>query len=894
LPNVLDFVAAFWACLLVGAVPMPFGSAVHSRQRLTLLGERLAALGRPILLVEDDFNTQGLPDHVWLGACLQRLSALEAFPPDEAATPVTASGILVPTSGSTGRLQLAWLSPRALLHRYLTRRLRPASYSRVAISPFPNDGVSGLGAAFLGYRDWVQLPPGALAAQPLTLLDAIERCRGETLLLSTSMALQIMAVARGSDRQWDLGCLRSLLVGAEPVVAVVMRELADLLAVHGAGQCRIWAGYGATETGTLVEGADPTAWTDRDRGLLGRPLPGVGLRIIGETGETLREGEEGEIEVLCREKLFTGYWGEPGTPGLTGDGWWPTGDLGCLRDEQLLVRGRKKEVFIAHGRKFALADIDVSLQQALGAGVRVLSCVLAGDAGTPEQLAVAYAPLTADAAPEGITATIQATLARGFGLRAGRIQPLDLDRLPLTVAGKPQRTELVRLLLAARPLTSTHPEAVPVAEDALAAVDAIWREILGDEAVRQPAASFFELGGESLQSALLFSLIQERLGQILPMDVFFAEPTLHRLRQWAAAAPPSPAPADSEDAAPEERPWPLPRELHQGLLSYLETWEGVRPTRDRLVVGLNVTGIRPPLFWCFQEAREFSQLARHLGPEQPLYGFRSGHLLIDYAEDTLQGLALRYLHEILEVCPKGPVFLGGNCQGGVIALAIAQHLVRRHRQASMLILMEWSFPLQAYAGPVLLLHGRESNQGNPFLCHRDPAVGWRRYFHGYSVGEIPGQHGEFFNDGNVEVLAQRLCEQFSLAETQAIWRIPGGDYPATLEATRKGIPARLRSGEQWQVEIVIGNRAEYAWSSVASGVWLGNYWMNTKNAIVVRIDGRTECPELRPGETVTLPLTITAPAKAGEYRLVVDLVEEGSHWLDPWRRSALVRAVEVG
>jgi len=75
---------------------------------------------------------------------------------------------------------------------------------------------------------------------------------------------------------------------------------------------------------------------------------------------------------------------------------------------------------------------------------------------------------------------------------------------------------------------------------------------------------------------------------------------------------------------------------------------------------------------------------------------------------------------------------------------------------------------------------------------------------------------------------------------------------------------------------------------------LGNYWMNTKNAIVVRIDGRTECPELRPGETVTLPLTITAPAKAGEYRLVVDLVEEGSHWLDPWRRSALVRAVEVG
>ena len=71
------------------------------------------------------------------------------------------------------------------------------------------------------------------------------------------------------------------------------------------------------------------------------------------------------------------------------------------------------------------------------------------------------------------------------------------------------------------------------------------------------------------------------------------------------------------------------------------------------------------------------------------------------------------------------------------------------------------------------------------------------------------------------------------------------------------------------MEVVIGNRAEYAWSSAASAVWLGNYWMNTKNTIVVRIDGRTECPELRPGETVTLPLTITAPAKTGSYRLLV-------------------------
>ncbi len=69
--------------------------------------------------------------------------------------------------------------------------------------------------------------------------------------------------------------------------------------------------------------------------------------------------------------------------------------------------------------------------------------------------------------------------------------------------------------------------------------------------------------------------------------------------------------------------------------------------------------------------------------------------------------------------------------------------------------------------------------------------------------------------------------------------------------------------------------------------------MNAEDAIVTPLDGRTECPELRPGESVTLPLTITAPSQPGLYRVVVDLVEEGSHWLDPWRRSARVMAVEV-
>lgn len=758
-----------------------------------------------------------------------------------------------------------------------------------AVSPFPNDGVSGVGAAFLGYRDWVQVQPEAVATQPLAILDAVEHCRGNYLFLSNSMALQVLAATRAAPRAWDLASLRSVLVGAEPVVAEVMRELAAFLAGHGAESCRIWAGYGTTETGALVAGADPTAWTESDRGLLGKPLPGVSLRIVDASGGILNEGVEGEIEVSCPDKLFTGYWGEPGQIELTADGWWRTGDLGCLREDRLLVRGRSKEVFIHQGRKLALADIDVHLQEALGAEVRVIAVVLPEADGVLERLAVALAPLRAGAAPTDAATTIQATLARHCGARAAWIETLDLDQLPLTETGKPRRADLVQRLADASARAATVP--TPPRRSPTS-VEAIWRELLGDEAVRHPRATFFELGGESLQAALLFSLIQERLGRTLPVEAFFADPTLDWLRQWASSASPSPPQKDREGAAPPgERPWPLPRELHQDLLKYLENLQGVRSNPDQLVVGLNVGGRKPPLFWCGSNIkRDLPLLAKGLGVEQPLYGFRSLNALVDCTEDTMQQVALRYLHEIMDVYPSGPLFLGGYCQGAPIMLAVAQHLLRRQRLVPLLVLLEWACPLQSYEGPVLFLYGRDSMPGNPFLRHPIPDQGLQRYFRHYWLEEIPGEHHPHHD--SPEIFCERLSRYLERASSQSAWRIPRDNYPATLTASH--LPARVKMDEQRRVDILVQNRADYAWSSEASGVWLGNYWMNAKGkGILTHADGRTECPELRPGESVTLPLTITAPSQPGLYRLVVDLVEEGSYWLDPWRRSALVKKVEV-
>jgi hypothetical protein len=393
-----------------------------------------------------------------------------------------------------------------------------------------------------------------------------------------------------------------------------------------------------------------------------------------------------------------------------------------------------------------------------------------------------------------------------------------------------------------------------------------------------------------LCSVRLLTEVELRFGRSVPLADFFAAPTLARLQQLVddTGSPPTAGAAPSDAI-----PWPLPPELHHRLNSYFATWDGERPTRDRLVAGLNTAGARPPLFWVFQDAVEFRRLAAHLGPEQPLYALRSGHLIISSTdEDAIQTLALRYASEIIEARPAGPLFLGGNCQGGIIALAAAQHLLRRGRHVPLLVLMEWGFPLQPYPGPVLLLYGHDSAQANPHKRHRHPQLAWRRVFADYAVAEIRGAHGTFFDEGNVEILAATLGRHLREAASRVPRLLPMLARRAELAAN--DLPVRMRMGERRWVDVRVRNSSPVAWDAwERSGLALGNYWMDPAGAIVERVDGRAALPALGPGGEVRVRLSVTAPAVAGTLLLIIDVVEEGNTWFDLERASALRSTVTI-
>ena len=85
--------------------------------------------------------------------------------------------------------------------------------------------------------------------------------------------------------------------------------------------------YGMSETGMLI--SNPLHG-ERRVGSVGRPLPGVAVRIVQpETEEPLPDGHIGEVQVRG-DNIFKGYWRQPEktAAAFTPDGWFRTGDVG--------------------------------------------------------------------------------------------------------------------------------------------------------------------------------------------------------------------------------------------------------------------------------------------------------------------------------------------------------------------------------------------------------------------------------------------------------------------------------------------------------------------------------------------------------------------------------------
>ncbi len=268
-------------------------------------------------------------------------------PPD----PETLAVVLY-TSGSSGRPRGAMLTHRALLaniEQVASLEHAPMAPDDVGLGLLPMFHVYGLNAvlgqaARQGAR--VVLVDGF---DPVGLLDLI----GAEGITNLPLAPPVIAAWAGrSDLREKLAGVRTVLSGASSLDADLSATFTESSGLF------VEEGYGLTETAPVVA---VTLASHRERteppkpGSVGRPLPGVEVRIIeagltpaDATGDDTVSGDPAQIWVRGAN-LFSGYWPD-GVDGPDADGWYATGDIGLVdEDGDLMIVDRLRELVIVSG-----------------------------------------------------------------------------------------------------------------------------------------------------------------------------------------------------------------------------------------------------------------------------------------------------------------------------------------------------------------------------------------------------------------------------------------------------------------------------------------------------------------------------------------------------------------
>ena len=126
--------------------------------------------------------------------------------------------------------------------------------------------------------------------------------------------------------------------------------------------------YGMSETTMLTSNPCRAEDGERRGGTVGRPLPGVGLRVHGDKGQPLPAGEIGAIEV-SGPNVFKGYWRMPEKTAdeFTTDLWFRTGDVGFVdADGYVTIVGRSKDLVISGGYNVYPAEVEGVINEMAG------------------------------------------------------------------------------------------------------------------------------------------------------------------------------------------------------------------------------------------------------------------------------------------------------------------------------------------------------------------------------------------------------------------------------------------------------------------------------------------------------------------------------------------------
>ena len=280
------------------------------------------------------------------------------------------------------------------------------------------------------------------------------------------LATRALRRAAKDGEDLDLTSLRVVLNGAEPIDPRTVEDFLDAGAPFGMPSGSAFPAFGMAEVaiagtfpppgrGLVVDTvdrrvleteryaapADPSAEQARGFALLGRPVPGLEIRIVDpQDGRELREREVGELEIRGTS-VCEGYYARPELNAeLFHDGWLRTGDLGYLVDGELVLCGRIKDVIIVAGRNVFPEDIERACNDL--AGIRAGNVIAFGvetTKGKEGVVVVAEARPADDGEVSPLRGEVHERVRAVAGVPAKDVVLVAPGTLPKTSSGKLQR-----------------------------------------------------------------------------------------------------------------------------------------------------------------------------------------------------------------------------------------------------------------------------------------------------------------------------------------------------------------------------------------------------------------------------------------------------------------------
>jgi acyl-CoA synthetase (AMP-forming)/AMP-acid ligase II/alkylation response protein AidB-like acyl-CoA dehydrogenase/acyl carrier protein len=503
-PAGLEFIVAFFACLRAGVIAVP-ATLSHRRRGSRRLPGLLADAEPALVLTESG----------WLGAvanclefanggcgslCTDRIDALQgaALPAIDPA----AIAFLQYTSGSTGQPKGVEVSHANIAANVEAIRAAFGFHAHTVMASwlplFHDMGLVGgvLAPALVGFR-CVLMAPATFLKHPARWLEAISHYRA-TCAGAPDFGWDYCArrVTREQKEGLDLSSLAVAYNGAEPVRAATLRAFKVGFAGCGFDPAAQFPCYGMAEATLLVTGgprgrsprvctisksrleanqvheAAPGSADAREVVSCGPPAANTTVLVVDpDSGIALAPHRVGEVWV-AGPGVARGYWRRHGESGTVfgarlaagaqqGEAaFLRTGDLGFLRDGELFITGRLKDLVIVNGRNIYPQDIEEVIVRAIDFIEPNGCAVFALEEDGRERLAVvaeANRSLVRTTAQGGTGAErlaqldtlvqqVRAEVGRQFGVAVGQVVFVRPGTFPRTTSGKVQRARCRNLL----------------------------------------------------------------------------------------------------------------------------------------------------------------------------------------------------------------------------------------------------------------------------------------------------------------------------------------------------------------------------------------------------------------------------------------------------------------